>query len=68
MFLKTKRDIPVIKNWLDNCASQNKTWCLFSFLVHVVNSYEIIIYYFELGHTFMSANSFHHQVEMVLKK
>jgi len=73
MFLKTKRDIPVIKIWLDNCASQNKNWCLFSFLVYVVNSYEIstngiIIYNFEPGHTFMSADSFHHQVDMALKK
>lgn len=38
IFLKTKRNIPVIKIWLDNCASQNKNWCLFSFLVNVVNS------------------------------
>ncbi|KAF0711041.1 Uncharacterized protein FWK35_00030690, partial [Aphis craccivora] len=65
--------IPVIKIWLDKCASQNKNWCLFSFLVYVVNSYEIstneiIIYYFEPGHTFMSADSFHHQVEVALTK
>lgn len=57
---------------MDNCASQNKNWFLFSFLVYIVNSYEIstneIIYYFEPGHTYMSADSFHHQVDMALKK
>ena len=29
---------------------------------------EIIINYFEPGHTFMSADIFHHQVEMALEK
>lgn len=43
-----------------------------SFLVYIVNSsdicvQEIIFNYFEAGHTFMSADSFHHQVELSLK-
>lgn len=58
--------------WLDNCSSQNKNWCLLSFLIYTVNSsdicgQEIIYNYFEAGRTFMSADSFHHQVELSLK-
>lgn len=42
------------------------------FLVYIVNSDEIeadeiILKYFEPGHTFMSADSFHHQVEKSMK-
>lgn len=59
--------------WLDNCSSQNKNWCLYSFLVQMVNSSdieatEICLHYFEPGNSLMSADSFHHQVELSLKK
>lgn len=42
------------------------------FLVYMVNSVTIAtetitIKYFEPGHTFMSADHFHHQVEMTMK-
>lgn len=72
-FFKKHRDVPTIQKWLDNCASQNKNWCLLTFFIYIVNSCEvlineIIIYYFEPGHTFMSADSFHQQVELALKK
>ena len=72
-FIKKHRDISTLRIWLDNCASQNKNWCLLTFLVYIVNSCEVStstikIYYFEPGHTYMSADSFHHQVEMALKK
>ena len=58
--------------WMDNCSSQNKNWCFLAFLVYVVNSTDIEtdvieIKYFEPGHTFMSVDSFHHQVELSLK-
>lgn len=58
--------------WLDNCSAHNKNWCLFKFFVKIVNLPEIAatekkIYFFELGHSFMSADSFHHQVELSLK-
>nr|CAH7755022.1 unnamed protein product [Callosobruchus chinensis] len=67
------RDKNNIILWLDNCSSQNKNWTLFSFLVYIINSdyvgtETITLKYFEPGHTFMSADSFHHQVEMSLKK
>jgi len=67
------RDAQKLTIWLDNCSSQNKNyWCLLSFLVYIVNSddicaQEIVLNYSEAGHTFMSADSFHHQVELSLK-
>lgn len=67
------RDQKHIVLWLDNCTGQNKNWALFSFLVYLINSDHvstetICLKYFEPGHTFMSADSFHHQVETALKK
>lgn len=67
-FLLNNRDAECITLWLDNCAGQNKNWALLSFLIYIVNSNEIaakeiVFKYFEPGHTFMSADSFHHQVE-----
>ena len=51
---------------------KKKNWLHFSFFVYIVNSLEVqlnesTIKYFELGHTFMSADSFHHQVELSVK-
>lgn len=70
-FFLANRDYKKNVIWLDNCASQN--WTLISFLIYIMNSDEIALEklklkYFEPGHTFMSADSFHHQVEMSLKK
>ena len=72
-FFLQNRDEQCIVLWLDNCASQNKNWTLLCSLVYLINSDEIaansiILRYFEPGHTFMSADSFHHQVEMSLKR
>lgn len=72
-FFREMRDCEKIVLWVDNCSSQNKNWALFSFLIYIVNSAEIsttdiVIKYFEPGHTFMSADSFHHQVELSMKK
>lgn len=72
-FLLQQRDCKRIYIWLDNCASQNKNWTLFSFLVQMIHSpeiesTEIVLFYFEPGHTFMSADSFHHQVELALNR
>ncbi|XP_050499069.1 uncharacterized protein LOC126879820 [Diabrotica virgifera virgifera] len=70
-YLLSQRDATYIKIWLDNCAGQNKNWTLFSLFVHIINSPEISaevieVYYFEPGHSFMSADCFHHQVEQSL--
>jgi len=72
-FFLHHRDVKHIKLWLDNCTGQNKNWALFSFLVFVINSTEIQaetieLKFFEPGHTFMSADHFHHQVEKSLKQ
>lgn len=72
-FLLNNRDAEVITLWLDNCTGQNKNWTLFTFLVYIINSdeiatKEITLKYFEPGHTFMSADSFHHQVEKSMEK
>ncbi|KAL1492273.1 hypothetical protein ABEB36_012748 [Hypothenemus hampei] len=72
-FFKSKRDVTKITLWLDNCTAQNKNWAFFSFLIFVVNSddiraEEIELKYFEPGHTFMAADSFHHNVELAMKR
>ncbi|CAH0731341.1 unnamed protein product, partial [Brenthis ino] len=72
-FLLNKRDAKKITLWLDNCSAQNKNWCLLTFLIQIINSSDIgatqiVIKYFEPGHTFMSADSFHHSVEQSLRK
>lgn len=72
-FLLANRDMKRIVIWLDNCASQNKNWSLISFFIYIMNSDEVALEnlelkFFEPGHTFMSADSFHHQVELSLKK
>ena len=54
--------------WADNCTGQLKNWTLYGAMVNMVNVHETIteitIKYFEKGHTYMSADSFHHQVEL----
>ena len=72
-FLSFARDYENVVIWADNCTSQNKNWSLLSFLIYIINSNEvcaqnITIKYFQPGHTFMSADSFHHEVELGLKK
>ena len=58
--------------WADNCSAQNKNWWLFTALVTEVNRptgpLSVTIKYLEPGHTFMSADSFHHQIELCMKK
>jgi len=72
-FLINLRDTAHVVIWLDNCSSQNKNWTLLSFLTFFINSNQtatnmIDLFFFEPGHTFMSADNFHHQVESSLKK
>lgn len=72
-FLLENRDRTSVTIWLDNCSSQNKSWSLICFFLYFVNSSEtavekITIKYFQPGHTFMSADAFHHQVEQFLRR
>ena len=69
-FLLLHRDINEITIWMDNCAAQNKNWSLYCFFIGFINSEHnkincIKLKYLETGHTFMSADSFHHQVKSV---
>lgn len=71
--LNEERDVKHIIYWVDNCTAQNKNWCLLTSLVCVVNDpmsplEDITLKYFEPGHTFMSADSFHHGVEKEMRK
>ena len=59
--------------WVDNCSAQNKNWTLMSAMISEINAAEsnvefIKFKYFEKGHTFMAADSFHHQVEEAIKQ
>ena len=68
----THRDTPQIVLWLDSCAAQNKNWSLLSYLIYSINSNKthtntVETNYPELGHMFMSADSFHHRVELSMK-
>ena len=59
--------------WMDNCGPQNKNWTIFPGLISIVNSKRnnlqaITMKFFEVGHTYMSADSFHHRVEKEVKQ
>lgn len=67
-FLKVHRNAEDVIIWLDNCSSQNKCWVLYSSMIKIVNSENnclksVIFKYFEPGHTFMSADSIHANIE-----
>ncbi|KAL2089719.1 hypothetical protein ACEWY4_014407 [Coilia grayii] len=71
--LEKERDIKHIVYWVDNCSAHNRNWCLLSSLVSLVNSdvistEDITLKFFEPGHTFMSADSFHHGVEQEMRQ
>jgi hypothetical protein len=70
-FLIFNRDAENITIWLDNCSAQNKNWALLLFFLRAINSTvitakKIELKYLVTGHSFMSADSFHHQVEKSL--
>lgn len=75
-FFLENRDKTKITLWLDNyCSGQNKNWALFIFFTYIVSSRhtkvaceEIEVKYFEPGHTFMIADSFHPWAECSLTK
>lgn len=71
-FLLFYKDMKKITIWLDNCSAQNENWCFFTFLIFIINYQEvktmvIDIFNFQPGHCLMSADSFHHQVELSMK-
>ena len=66
-FLEQHGDSSTLVLWADNCTAQNKNWTLYAALLHYVNQNNplktLTLRYFEKGHTFMSADSFHKNVE-----
>ena len=70
-FIQQHRDLEHLVLWMDNCTSQNKNWTLLSTLAKVMSAptysvsslQTITLKYFEKGHSYMSADSFHHRVE-----
>ena len=72
-FLSQNRDVNNFVFWGNNCSGQNKNWFLYVALVNEVNrtngtTNEVTIKYFEPGHTFMSADSFHLAIEQGMRK
>lgn len=54
--------------WADNCTGQNKNWILFTALVCILNNNHntvesITIKYLTKGHTHMSADGIHGNIE-----
>ena len=72
MRLPTYRDSKNFVFWTDNCGAQNKNLVLSTAMVAEVNRpggpETITFKYIEKGHTFMSADSFHAQVEKGMRK
>ena len=72
-FIRHFRDSETFVFWADNFSGQNKNWFMYTALVNEVQNRltktkTIIIKYFEPGHTFMSADSFHHKVEKAIRQ
>jgi hypothetical protein len=73
MCLKQDRDFKTVIYYMDNCSSQNKNYSLFTSVLSLVNTdlidaETVTFKYLEAGHTFMSADSVHHQVEKQMKE
>ena len=67
------RDQRSITAWLDNCGSQGKNSIIYKALVSCMCSglaelCTLTLRYFEKGHTFMCADSYHHSVEKAMKQ
>ena len=72
-YIRKFEDISELTAWLDNCGAQGKNWWLLTAIAYEVNRRNgnmdiITLKYFEPGHTFMSADSFHHLVEQGIRK
>lgn len=67
-----ERDVTKIVFWSDNCCAQNKNRILFSALVNIVNLEngpdEVIIKYLTKGHTHMSADGIHGNIEAKIRR
>ena len=67
------RDVTDFIFYADNCSAQNKNWTLFTALTAEVNRdatgpKTVTLRYLQKGHTFMSADSYHANVESAMRK
>ena len=67
--------LPKLVLWLDNCSTQNKNWTLLTMLAGPMMDMPegsrfqyVTLKFFEAGHTFMSADSFHALAEKKFRK
>ena len=72
-FFRSLGDVKDVLLWLDNCSILGKNWWIYAALVAEVNKCNrnlnsITLKYFNPGHTFISANSFHHQDGLAIKR
>ena len=72
-FIRKNWDTKDFIFWLGNCSAQNKNWYLYTALLNEINpkggyASSVTLKYFEPGHTFMSVNNFHHQVEQRMRQ
>ncbi len=71
IFLKTIEAPVHVVLWCDNCSVQNKNWYLFIALFQAVQTMKfksVTLKYLITGHTFMSGNSVHAQIEKRMKR
>lgn len=71
--IKEERDVTDFIFWADNCTGQNKNWILFTALVCILNTTyntveSITIKYLTKGHTHMSADGIHGNIEKKIRK
>lgn len=72
--LREERDAPNFIFWTDNCMGQNKNWVLFTALISTLNSKHnnsiesVTIKYLTKGHTHMSADGVHGNIEKKFKQ
>lgn len=67
-FIYSQRDVRNFHLWADNCTAQNKNWYLYTAMVIMLNSPQneiesITISYLTKGHTHMSADSVHGNID-----
>lgn len=71
-FIENERDCQHFHIWADNCTAQNKNWTLFTALTTIVNSENsvetVTLSYLTKGHTHMTADSVHGNIEKKMKK
>ncbi|CAH1106435.1 unnamed protein product [Psylliodes chrysocephalus] len=69
---QVERDVKDYIIWCDNCTGQNKNWILYTALVYLINQEScginsVSLRYLTKGHTHMSADGIHGNIERIQK-